>query len=462
MLGLKQTQKLSPVLTQQLQQAIKLLQLSQLELLEAIELEINENPILEIKEGDAPEERSEEKEEEPVAEKDDMIEWLERYSTSEEISTEYAGFEDREYPDYENMVSKGTNLRDYLRWQVGLSDFNPEERIIAEWILENIDDNGYLAFPLTEISNVSGYSVARLEEILLKVQKLDPPGVGARDLRECILIQYRMKGDKDPIFEDFVTKHFDLVEKGNLKDIVKKTGYPLELVKQIVDKIKAYDPKPGRNYGDDHVFYMIPDVYVAKKEGEFEVFLNEEDIPELRMSKQYIELYMNKGTNGDARRYIKQKVKQAEWFIKSLQQRQRTLYLVAKSIVAFQGEFFEKGLKSLKPLILKDVAQDIGVHESTVSRITTNKYMSTPHGVYEMKFFFPTGIGKAEGNELSTNVVMGIISEIVKGEDKAAPLTDDEIVTVLKTKHNIKIARRTIAKYRDELHITSSRDRKSQ
>lgn len=462
MLGLKQTQRLSPVLTQQLQQAIKLLQLSQLELLEAIELEINENPILEIKEGDTPEERSEEKEEEPVEEKDDMTEWLERYSASEEISAEYANFEEREYPDYENMVSKGTNLRDYLRWQVGLSDFNPEERIIAEWILENIDDNGYLAFPLAEISNVSGYTIEQLEAILLKVQKLDPPGVGARDLRECILIQYKMRGDnKDPIFEDFIIKHFDLIEKGNLKDIAKKTGYPLELVRQIVDKVKEYDPKPGRNYGDDHVFYMIPDVYVAKKEGEFEVFLNEEDIPELRMSKQYIELYMNKNTNGDARKYIKQKVKQAEWFIKSLQQRQRTLYLVAKSIVAFQGEFFEKGMKCLKPLILKDVAQDIGVHESTVSRITTSKYMSTPHGVYEMKFFFPTGIGKEEGNELSTNVVMDIISEIVKGENKASPLTDDEVVTVLKQQHNIKIARRTIAKYRDELHIPSSRDRKS-
>ena len=258
-----------------------------------------------------------------------------------------------------------------------------------------------------------------------------------------------------------MTKYFDLVEKGNLKDMVKKTGYPLDLIKQILEKIRQYDPKPGRNYGDDHAFYVVPDVYVAKKEGEFEVFLNEEDVPQLRMSKQYIELYLNKSTNGDARKYIKQKVKQAEWFIKSLQQRQRTLFLVAKSIVIFQNEFFERGLKSLKPLILKDVAQDIGVHESTVSRITTNKYMSTPHGVYEMKFFFPTGIGRDAGNELSTNVVMGIIGEIVKDEDKSSPLTDDEIVNVLKGKHNIKIARRTIAKYRDELHIPSSRDRRS-
>jgi RNA polymerase sigma-54 factor len=464
MLGLKQTQKLSPVLTQQLQQAIKLLQLSQLELMEAIDLEINENPVLEIKEEDGREEKPEEKTEteEVVEEKDDMAEWLERYSASEEISAEYASFEDKEYPDYENMVSGTTNLRDYLRWQVGLSDFTPEERIIAEWILENINDNGYLAFPLSEISNASNIPESQLEQVLLKVQKLDPSGVGARDLKECILIQCRMKEEHDPLLEDFVVKYFDLVEKGNLKDIVKKTGYPMDLVKSLIEKIKSYDCKPGRNYGDEHVAYMIPDVYVAKKEGEFEVFLNEEDIPELRMNKHYIELYMDKSTGGDARKYIRQKVKQAEWFIKSLQQRQRTLYLVAKSIVAFQGEFFERGMKSLRPLILKDVAQDVGVHESTVSRITTNKYMSTPHGIYEMKFFFPTGIGKDEGHELSTNVVMDIIGEIVKGEDKASPLTDDEIVTVLKGKHDIKIARRTIAKYRDELRIPSSRDRKAQ
>jgi RNA polymerase sigma-54 factor len=467
MLGLKQTQRLSPVLTQQLQQAIKLLQLSQLELTEAIEQELNENPVLELKEQDSQderaEERTEEKAEEPPEEKDDMAEWLERYTASEESSSAGLGnYEDREYPDYENMVSKSTNLRDYLRWQVGLSDFTSDERVIAEWILENIDDNGYIAFPLSEISTVSGITVEDLEKVLLKVQKLDPPGVGARDVRECILIQYRQGTDRDPIFEDFLIKYFDLVEKGNLKDIQKRTGYPMELVRSIVEKVRSYDPKPGRNYGDESVFYVIPDVYVARKEGEFEVFLNEEDLPELRMNKHYIELYLNKSTNGEARKYIRQKVKQAEWFIKSLQQRQRTLFLVAKSILAFQLEFFEHGIKCLKPLILKDVAQDIGVHESTVSRITTNKYMSTPHGIYEMKFFFPTGIGKAEGNELSTNVVMDVIAEIVKGEDKSSPLTDDVIVTILKNKHNIKIARRTIAKYRDELHIASSRERKAQ
>jgi RNA polymerase sigma-54 factor len=457
MLELKQTQRLSPVLTQQLQQAIKLLQLSQLELAEAIELEIQENPILELIEKEPKEGPAEEntREEESASEKDDVAEWLERYSPSEE----YTFQEERERPDYENMVKKTLNLRDHLRWQAGLAELSPEERIIAEWIIENIDDNGYLAYPLSEIASASGYSEESLEAVLKKIQKLDPPGVGARDLRECILIQYEVRGDKDPIFEDIIRSFFDLFQKANLKELVKRTGYPVEKIKEVFEKVKEYDPKPGRNFADDFTAYVVPDVFVVKTEDGLEIFLNDDDIPDLKMNRYYIDLYLNKGTNSTTKNYIKKKITQAEWFIKSIQQRQKTLFLVAKSIVAFQEEFFDKGLRSLKPLILKDVAQDIGVHESTVSRITTNKYMSTPHGIYELKFFFPTGINKEEGRPLSTNVVMDLICEMVKEEDKKNPLTDDEIVTLLKDRHSIKIARRTVAKYRDALNISSSRER---
>jgi len=456
MLELKQTQRLSPVLTQQLQQAIKLLQLSQLELIEAIDLEIQENPILELIEKEPKEEPVEETtREESASEKDDVAEWLERYSPSEEYT--FQG--ERERPDYENMVKKTLNLRDHLRWQAGLAEFNPEERIIAAWIIENIDDNGYLAYPLSEIASASGYSEEALEAVLKKVQKLDPPGVGARDLRECILIQYEIRGEKDPIFEDIIRSFFGLFQKANLKELVKRTGYPVEKVKEVFEKVKEYDPKPGRNFADDFTAYVVPDVFVVKTEDGLEIFLNDDDIPDLKMNRYYIDLYLNKGTNSTTKNYIKKKITQAEWFIKSIQQRQKTLFLVAKSIVTFQEEFFEKGLRSLKPLILKDVAQDIGVHESTVSRITTNKYMSTPHGIFELKFFFPTGINKEEGRPLSTNVVMDLICEMVKEEDKKNPLTDDEIVTLLKDRHSIKIARRTVAKYRDTLHISSSRER---
>lgn len=456
MLELKQTQRLSPVLTQQLQQAIKLLQLSQLELLEAIELEVQENPILELVDKEPKEESGEESTgEEATAEKDEVAEWLERYSPSEEYSFQ----EERERPDYENMVKKTLNLRDHLRLQAGLAELSHEERITAEWIIENIDDNGYLAYPLSEIANASGCSEESLEAVLKKIQKLDPPGVAARDLRECILLQYAGKGEKDPIFEDIIRSFFDLFQKANLKELVKRTGYPPEKIKEVFEKVKEYDPKPGRNFADEYTAYVAPDVYVIKTENGLEIFLNDDDIPDLKMNRYYLDLYLKKGTNSTTKNYIKKKITQAEWFIKSIQQRQKTLYLVARSIVTFQEEFFEKGFRFLKPLILKDVAQDIGVHESTVSRITTNKYMSTPHGIFELKFFFPTGINKEEGRPLSTNVVMDLITEMVKEEDKKKPLTDDEIVSLLRARHSIKIARRTVAKYRDALNINSSRER---
>ena len=204
---------------------------------------------------------------------------------------------------------------------------------------------------------------------------------------------------------------------------------------------------------------MVPDVYVVKGEDGFEVYLNDEGIPEFRMNRYYMELYTGKNVDKETKGYIKGKIKQAEWFIKSIQQRQKTLFLVAESIVKFQEEFFERGVRFLKPLILKDIAQDIGVHESTVSRITTSKYMGTQHGIFELKFFFPTGIGNVEGAQLSTGIVRDFITELVGKEDKNSPLTDDEIVTALMAQHSIKIARRTVAKYRDILNIRSSRER---
>lgn len=450
MLELKQTQKLSPVLTQQLQQAIKLLQLSKLELVEAIELEMKENPILEIRDEEVrpePEETQDDKKE--------IQELLDRYSPSED----YFPGEEKEAPDYENMVRKTYNLRDHLRWQIGLSDFDPRERVVAEWIIENIDDNGYLVCSLDEIARDSGFSLEALEPVLRKVQKLDPAGAGARDLKECILIQYELSGQKDPVFYTVVSSHFDLIQRNNLKGIAKATGFSIKKIKEILERIKSFDPKPGRNFSDEFISYIVPDVYVAKGEEGYEIALNNDDIPELRMSRYYLGLATDRKVSGETKRYIKNKMKQAEWFIKSIQQRQRTLFLVAESIVNFQMEFFDKGLRSLKPLILKDVAQDVGVHESTVSRITTSKYMSTPHGVYEMKFFFPTSINTGDGDSLSTNVVMDLIAELVKKEDKKKPLTDDEIARTLKSLHDINIARRTVAKYREILNIRSSRER---
>jgi RNA polymerase sigma-54 factor len=451
MLELKQTQKLAQqlVLTPQLQQAIKLLQLSQLELLEAIEAEIKENPMLEVEEQEQPEEDDTKK-------KEELIEWLERFSPSEDYQTR----EEKEYPDYENMVKKSSNLRDYLRWQIGVSDFKSEERIWAEWIIENIDDNGYLSSPLGEVAEASGIAEENLEQVLLKVQKLDPAGVGARNLKECIRIQYVDRNEKDPLFEEVFERCFEWFSRMDMREIARKSGHTVEEVRAVFEKIKSFDPKPGRNYEGEQTIYVVPDVYVVKTEDGFEVLLNDEHMPELQMNRHYVELFVQEKLDGDAKEYVKKKIKQAEWFIKSLQQRQKTLYLVSKSIVDFQREFFERGVRSLKPLILKDVAHYIGVHESTVSRITTNKYMGTPSGVYEMKFFFTTGVGSENGDAFSANAVMDLIAEIIENEDRNSPLKDEEIVTALKEKENIRIARRTVAKYREILHIQSSRERR--
>jgi len=468
MLELKQTQKLQAILTPQLQQAIKLLQMSQLELIEAIEQELKENPVLEIAEEKPTEEESESKETEFQSESEDTIlknevmeEFLERYSPSDEFRER----EEKESINYENIIKKTSDLRDYLRWQAGLSDLSMDERLIAEWIIENINDNGYLEYTLDEISKVSGYKTNELEAILKKIQRFDPAGVGARDLKECILLQYEIKQEElkkevNPIFLDIVKNYFSMLQENNFKSLAKKSGYPIEKIKEVFEEIKTFDPKPGRNFSNEQAPYIIPDVYVVKTEDGFEVILNEEDIPELQLNGFYISLNLNKKINEETKKYIKNKIKQAEWFIKSLKQRQKTLYLVAKSIVEHQLTFFEKGIKFLKPLNLKDIAEKLNIHESTVSRVTTNKYMSTPHGIYEMKFFFPSGINKDQGDMLSTNVVMDLIKELIENEDKHKPLTDDEIAAILKREKGINISRRTIAKYRDILNIASSRMRK--
>ncbi|MCX7858280.1 MAG: RNA polymerase factor sigma-54 [Deltaproteobacteria bacterium] len=450
MLEIKQEQKIAPVLTQRLQQAIKLLQLSRMELLEVIEEELKENPVLEI------EEKEDEQRVEDVSEREDMIEFLEKYSPSEN----YEEYEEREFPDYERTLKKGQNLRDYLRWQISLSDFNTQERQAAEWIIENIDDNGYLISEPDEIANQSNFDKNLILSVLEKIKKLDPPGVGAKDLKECILLQYHAREEKDPLFELVLKRYFELLKNGRIIDISRKTGIPLTKVKEIYEKLKTFDPKPGRTFADEATVYVVPDVYVVKKEDGFDVLLNDEELPELKISRYYVDLYLNNKIDTETRKFIKNKIKQAEWFIKSIEQRQKTLYLVAKSIVRFQEEFLRKGIKYLKPLTLKDVAMDIGVHESTVSRITTNKYMSTPFGVYEMKFFFPQGIDKDGGDSVSADSVMNLIKELVEKENKKKPLTDDEIAKILKEKYGIKIARRTVVKYREQLNIRSSRQRR--
>lgn len=449
MLELKQEQKLAPILTQRLQQAIKLLQLSRLELKQAIEQELKENPVLEIEETE--EERREEE-----SQDEEIVELLERYSPSED----YFEREEREFPDYERLGRRLESLKDYLRWQISLSEFNEKERQIAEWVIEYLDENGYLISTPEEIASLSGFEEETVRKTIEKMKKLDPPGVCARDLKECILLQYYASDDRDPLFELVVKRYFDLLKEGKLAEISKKTGIKLTKLKGIYEKLKGFDPKPGRNFADVSTIYVVPDVYVVRKDDGFDVILNDDEIPELKISRYYLDLYMDSKTDPSTKRFIKAKIKQAEWFIKSIEQRKKTLLDVAKCIVKFQEEFFRKGFRYLRPLTLKEVANELGYHESTISRITTNKYMGTPYGTFEMKFFFPQGVDRFGGDSISTETVMNLIKDLIEKEDKRRPLTDDEIARILKERFGIKIARRTVVKYREELGIFSSRKRR--
>jgi len=245
-------------------------------------------------------------------------------------------------PDYENTVRKTYNLRDHLRWQIGLSEFDSNERLVAEWIIENIDDNGYLVCSLEEISKDSGFSSQALEDVLKKIQKLDPSGVGARDLRECILLQYEASNEKDEVFEHIVSSHFNYFQNNNLKAIVKATGYTLEKVKEVLEKFKRFDPKPGRNFVDEYTSYIVPDVYVIKTEDGFEIFLNDDDIPELRLNRYYINLYADKKVNGDARKYIKTRYDRRNGLLKVFNRGNGHYISSRKALSSFRAIFLKR------------------------------------------------------------------------------------------------------------------------
>jgi RNA polymerase sigma-54 factor len=474
-LELRQQLKLSQqlIMTPQLQQAIKLLQLSRLELLETIHQELEINPMLEEMQEesgenaggiDEPREPAEEFKEiqvlESMRQDFDWESYLDEYNTGTPVLFETDP--NRESPSYDHRLTLPDTLQELLFWQMRLSAMTDRDKEIGMVIIGNLNGDGYLDASLEEIATMADVSVEEAEQVLAKIQVFDPVGVAARNLQECLLIQAKNLDLNDDLVVTIIEHHLHYLENKNFQGLVRVLKRTPEEVKLAVAVILGLNPRPGSAFSEESVNYISPDIYVFRVDNDFVILLNEDGMPKLRVSSYYREA-LSQGTviPTDAKDFIHNKLRSAAWLIKSIHQRQRTLYKVGHSIVKLQRDFFEKGVAFLKPMVLRDVAEDVGMHESTISRVTSNKYMDTPHGIFELKYFFNSSINSFLGEAVASESVKERIRQLIKGEDPSKPYSDQEIVDILEGE-NIRIARRTVAKYREMLSILpSSKRRKS-
>ncbi|MBI3604785.1 MAG: RNA polymerase factor sigma-54 [Nitrospirae bacterium] len=474
-LELKLSQKL--IMTPQLQQAIKLLQLSRLELSQTLSQEILENPLLEdaieeeplqqeenVKEDTVREERA--KTEEDARQSDEPsdfdLKWEDYFDEYDDSREMYGSLSTEENASFEQVLGRSTTLVDHLMWQLGLTSLPAEEKKTGETIIGNIDENGYLCATLEEIAAGAKAPAVRVEKILKVIQGFDPPGVGARDLKECLLIQIAQLELKNSVVEGIIQHHLENLEKKRYSVIAKSLGISMEEVVQSAKIIEHLEPKPGRPYYGSENQHAVPDVLIVKNNKDYIVLLNDDGFPKLKISSYYKKLIRGKGKDHEATKsYLDDKLRSALWLIRSIEQRNRTILRVAESIVKFQKDFFDKGIAFLKPLVLRQVAEDIEMHESTVSRVTTNKYMYSPQGLFEFKYFFNSSIQRTngEGEDLSSITVKDMIKKLIQEEHPGKPLKDQDIVNLLK-KNQIEVARRTVAKYRTVLNIPPATRRK--
>jgi RNA polymerase sigma-54 factor len=459
------------ILTPALQQAIKLLPLSIVELSDMLNREIVENPMLEETplEGDQASEadQSVEKTTEPAESVNQSVDsWDD--SDYEYFFGDYLDDgsrpniprEVKDLPPIENIVSTATSLSDHLNWQVLSSTEDDTVRSIALAIIGNLDSDGYLGASVEELASMGDWSTGAVEEALKIVQDFDPAGVGARDLQECMLLQLRQLRLQDPLTERIVAEHLDLLERHKEQELSKRLGLSVAEIKHHIHVIQQLDPKPGSRYNPRESQYVVPDIYIVKIDDEYKAVLNEEGVPQLRISAEYRHLLGRKDENNqDTRTYVKERFRSALWLIKSVEQRRKTIQKVANSIIQFQRDFLDYGISRLRPLVLREVANDISMHESTVSRVVNNKYMHTPQGVFEMRFLFQSGFNNSFGNSVSSAVIKQRIQQIIEKEDDRKPLSDSKLLTIFQ-EEGLVLARRTIAKYREELRIPGSTQRK--
>ncbi len=465
-LELRQNLQLSQqlVMTPLLQQAIKLLQLSRLELIETVQQELETNPVLEEVVGDTdavfdlgmgPETEGSS---DNMRSDMDLSDW-ESYVREYNPRDIDLPPEDKEFPSYEATAATTPDLKEHLLWQLGMTRLSERQKEIGVFIIGELNEDGFLELTVDEIAQELGAPKEEVEEVLGTIQHFDPVGVAARDLRETLLIQARFHGYQGTLVETLLANHLKELGEKRYEELTRKLNISLEELSKALHIIQTLDPRPSRNYSNERPHYITPDVYVIKVGDNYEIIVNEDGMPRLRINSFYRDILNEKERLSEVERnFIKEKLRNASWLIKSIHQRQKTLYKVTESIFKFQREFLDYGVAHLKPLILKQVAEDINMHESTVSRVTSNKYVHTPWGIFELKYFFNTSISGLSGDSVSSERVKELIKNIIKTEDKRRPYSDQEIADML-LKHDIKIARRTVAKYRESLGISPSKQR---
>jgi RNA polymerase sigma-54 factor len=494
--GLQLSQRLtqSLVLAPQLQQSLALLQAPTLELKALVEQELQQNPVLEEAPGTELDTQEKERDDgetvtqavdpteppadlnfDPATEKtsnepvDDFQaeferlvqldqEWRDHFAQTNLPSRASAEEEEKRQFMFDSLVA-ATSLQETLIEQVRESSLTDDLRPIAEMLIGNIDDYGYLKATIDELTVSTGLPADKIQQVLQVIQTFDPPGVGARDLRECLMLQLERAGQQGTLEYRIVSEFMEALGKRRIPEIARGTGHDVDDVQEALERIARLEPRPGRAFLPDNDTYILPEVFVHRADGEFVVTTNNEHIPHLRISNTYKDLMAQGENSAEVRNYIREKIRAGKFLIKSLHQRQQTILNIAREIVQRQREFMEKGVAFLKPLTMVQVAEVVGVHETTVSRAVSGKYMQTPQGIFEMKYFFTAGIQTSTGDGMSNTSVKDMIADIFEQEDTGKPLSDQEVVRMLKEK-GIVIARRTVAKYRTELNILPSNLRK--
>lgn len=455
-LSLQQTQKL--IMTPELRQAIAILQLPAMEMEEYIEQELLNNPVLELKDEQEDEPRDEDKNKE--TEEPGIPEWLEYFHDSSDVGYVPPQPKERDI-SFENYTALAPTLHEHLMFQLHLVVRSEEQRRIGAFLIGNIDDRGYLLVDADEAAGILNVPRCKVEAVTRTIQSLDPPGVGARSLRECLLLQWETLGRENRLVESIIRAHLDDLGEARVQRIADALGVSPGEVQAAADIIRTLDPKPGRKFGHPgDVRYVLPDIIVERVAHEYVIIVNDAPIPRLAISPHYRTLLTDDGgTDPSTRKFLEGKFHSALWLLKSIEQRRLTLYKVMDAIVKRQRAFFDRGVRHLKPMTLREIADMIGMHESTVSRATSNKYVQTPQGVFELKYFFTSGVEKGQGGLISSESIKRIMRDMIEVEDTKSPLSDQALAEKLESQ-GINISRRTVAKYREEMGVVPSAKRK--